>query len=296
MKKMILAGLAMMAVSFGAMADVKQLNFCTGAEGGFYDSFGHQLGGDIKKQSKGRATVDYLTTEGSVSSASMLKSGECNIALLQADAVISRPMPSDIALSDAHSEAIFWLHGKTGVKDFDDMSDDENKNYGVAIVSGSGAEVTLRNFGNVDKKFKNLNIITFDDWFSAAKATAEGKIRRAGNDIIIAGMIYVGRMGNISSEITGDFKDDLTIGEIDVSSFSDVKDGNNNPLYTKCKVEKTNGIKTDTWGDPVTYCVRAQVVYNNEIFTDMPAKDARELRKSMDKAIVQNIRQQQAAK
>ena len=300
MKKMFYAVLALMAVSFGAFgAEPKELKFCTGAEGGFYESFAKQLGGDIKKQGKGIVNVEYLNTEGSVSSAAMLKNGECDIALLQADAVLSRPMPSDIAISDAHAEAIFWLYGKSKVEDFDDMAKDANKNYGVAIVSGSGAEVTLRNFGNVDKKFKDLNIITFDDWFSAAKATAEGKIRRAGNDIQIAGMIYVGRIGNISSEITGDFKDDLTIGEIDVSSFEGVKDRNGNQLYTTCKITNANGIKDNKGfmtGDPKTFCVRAQVVYNNELFEGMEPKAVRELRKVMDKAIVQNVRQQQAAK
>lgn len=300
MKRMFLAVLVLMTFAFQAFAaEPKTLNFCTGAEGGFYDGFGRAIGGDIKKQAKGAANLEYLTTEGSVSSANMLKSGECDLAILQADAVLSRPMPSDIAISDAHQEAIYWLYGKSKVEDFDDMASDKNKNYGVAIVSGSGAEVTLRNFGNVDKKFKDLNIITFDDWFSAAKATAEGKIRRAGNDIIIAGMIYVGRVGNISTDITGDFKDDLTIGEIDVSSFANVTDRNGNPLYAQCKITNTNGIKDNKSmfsGDPVTYCVRAQVVYNNALFEGMETKQARDLRKAIDKSIVQNVRQQQAAK
>ena len=298
MKRMFLAVLVLMTFAFQAFAaEPKTLNFCTGAEGGFYDGFGRQVGNDAKKMAKGLLNVDYKITEGSVTSASMFKNGECDIAILQADAVTSRPMPTDIAISDGHVEAIYWLHSAKGVKDFEDMSSDTNKNMGIAIVTGSGAEVTLRNFGLVDKKYKDLNIIGFDDWFSAAKAAAAGKIRRSGNDIPIAGMIYVGRPGNISSEVTGEFKDDLTIGSIDVSSFKDVKDGTGSPLYTKCKVGATNGIKADgSWTDPETYCVHAQIVYNNAIFEDMDKAQARDIRKALDKSIVQNVRMQQAAK
>lgn len=293
MKKMLVAALAMMAMSFNALAiEGKTLNFCGGAEGGFYESFAKQIANDVSKAAK--IQVEVLQTEGSVSSAQMLKEGDCDVAILQADAVISRPLPADIAISDAHKEAIYWMFGKGGVEDFDDMSDKDNKNKGIAVVEGSGAEVTLRNFGNVDKDFKDLNVIVFDDWFSAAKAAADGKVRRAKNDIPIAGMIYIGRPGNISSEITGEFKEDLTIGEIDVSSFKDVKDAIGGQLYSTCELtsKQTNGLKTSTSLKPDTFCVNAQIVYNNELFDGLEKKDARLLRKSLDKAIVQNVRQQ----
>jgi len=293
MKKMLVAVLAMMAMSFNALAiEGKTLNFCGGAEGGFYESFAKQIANDVAKAAK--VQVEVLQTEGSVSSAQMLKDGDCDVAILQADAVISRPLPSDIAVSDAHKEAIYWLFGKGGVSDFGDMSDKEHKNKGIAVVEGSGAEVTLRNFGNVDKDFKDLNIIVFDDWFSAAKAAADGKVRRAKNDIPIAGMVYIGRPGNISSEITGEFKEDLTIGEIDVSSFKGVKDAIGGQLYSTCELtdKQTNGLKTSTRLKPDTYCVNAQIVYNNELFDGLDKKDVRLLRKSLDKAIVQNVRQQ----
>jgi hypothetical protein len=293
MKKMLVAALAMMAMSFNVFAiEGKTLNFCGGAEGGFYESFAKQIANDVAKAAK--VQVDVLQTEGSVSSAQMLKDGDCDVAILQADAVISRPLPADIAVSDAHREAIYWMFGKGGVKDFGDMSDKEHKNKGIAVVEGSGAEVTLRNFGNVDKDFKDLNVIVFDDWFSAAKAAADGKVRRAKNDIPIAGMVYIGRPGNISSEITGEFKEDLTIGEIDVSSFKDVKDAIGGQLYSTCELtdKQTNGLKTATTFKPDTFCVNAQIVYNNELFEGLDKKDARLLRKSLDKAIVQNVRQQ----
>lgn len=293
MKKVIFGFLMAMFV-IPAMA--QNITMCTGLDGGFYDSFGKQIGNDIKAASRGDIEVGYINTKGSVDSAGRLKKGDCQIAILQADAVTSRPMPSDLSVTDAHEETIYWIHGEGGVKDFDDMSKDKNKNLGVAIVGGSGAEVTLRNFGLVDKDFKDLNIVPFTSWFRAAKATSEGRIRKGGNDILIAGMIYVGRQGNLSTEITGEFKDTLTIGELDVGAFKKVNDANNKPLYTTCPIAKSNGLTTGTWGKPDTYCVKAQVVYNNEMFGDMDEDEASEIQTLLDKVIVQNVRQQRAAK
>lgn len=296
MKKVLIAGLAALALA-SPLAMAKNLTMCTGLEGGFYDSFGKQIGTDVRAQSNGDIDVAFQPTKGSVDSANKLKKGDCEIAILQADAVTSRPMPADLAVTDAHEETIYWIHGANGVSDFDDMSSEKNKNLGIAIVGGSGAEVTLRNFGLVDKKFKDMNIVPFTSWFRAAKATSEGRIRKGGNDILIAGMIYVGRQGNLSTEITGEFKDSLSVGEIDVSSFKNVKDANGQPLYFTCPVGKTNGLATSTkWGKPDTYCVKAQVVYNNEVFRDMDEDEASEIQTLLDKTIIQNVRQQRAAK
>lgn len=298
MKKMIYAVLALMAMSFNAFAnEPKTLNFCTGSPEGYYTSIGQVVGTDIQSNSKGLVVVKFINTKGSVDSATRLKSGECDIAILQADAVTSRPMPVDISTTDAHPEAIFWIHGKNSkVKDFADLSDSDYKNAGVAIVDGSGAEVTLRNFGNVDKDYKDLNVVGFKNWRWAAKAAAEGKIRKGGVEIPIAGLIYVGRMGKISGEITGEFKEDLRIGEIDVSAFKKVKDANGNQLYFTCEVTNSNGIETSTTLKPDTYCLRAQFVYNNAFFEGMDEDEAELLQTVVDKAIVRNVRQAQAAK
>jgi len=298
MKKMVYAVLALMALSFNVFAnEPKTLNFCTGAAEGYYSQIGQVVGTEIQSNSKGLVVVKFVNTKGSVDSATRLKAGECDIAILQNDAVTSRPMPTDISTTDAHQEAIFWIHSKNSkVKDFDDLSDSDYKNLGVAIVDGSGAEVTLRNFGNIDKDFKDLNIVGFKNWRWAAKAAAEGKVRKGGIDIPIAGLIYVGRQGKISTEITGEFKEELRIGEIDVSAFKKVKDLNGNPLYTTCEVVQANGIETSTTLKPDTYCLRAQFVYNNAFFEGMDENDAELLQTVVDKAIVRNVRQQQAAK
>lgn len=299
MKQMFLAVLALMAFSFNVSAvESKALHFCGGAAGGFYDGFADTIGKDIVQKSGGLATVEIIKTKGSVDSASKLKNGTCDIAILQADAVTSRPMPNDITTTDAHQEAIFWIHPVNGpVKDFADLSKEEFKNYGVAIVDGSGAEVTLRNIGNVDKDFKDLNVIGFKNWRWAAKAVAEGKVRKSGNDLRIAGMIYVGLQGRLSSEITGEFREQLNIGQVEVSAMKNVKDFNGTPMYVSCPIVNTNGLDTsNSWGKPDTFCLRAQVVYNNDVFKDMEDQDAEALQTAVDKAVVQGVKNQKAAK
>ncbi|MNZ19103.1 hypothetical protein D3C78_361270 [compost metagenome] len=71
------------------------------------------------------------------------------------------------------------------------------------------------------------------------------------------------------------------------SSFEGAQDTNNNPLYTRCAVESTAtaGLKTSTTLAPDTYCLRAQVVYNNEYHKDLDAKETRLVRRAVDKGI-----------
>lgn len=65
-----------------------------------------------------------LNTGGSVENAYLLKDRDCRIAIMQADVVTSAAMPADIKVSDAHTEVVYWLHGKAGIDDFGKMEDD----------------------------------------------------------------------------------------------------------------------------------------------------------------------------
>lgn len=97
----------------------------------------------------------------------------------------------------------------------------------------------------------------------------------------------MGRAGKITSDITEDFGNQILIGEINDDSFASSKDANNNPLYTHCSVDKqaTSGLKTSTTLAPDTYCLRAQVVYDNEYHKDLPSKEQRTVRRAVDKGI-----------
>lgn len=286
MKATRILGLLLAVAASSAFAAPAQLNFCTGGEGGFYNKLGVAIGDQAAKLTG--VPVNVMITGGSVDNADKLKDGECDIAIVQADVVVTSPLPPDIKVVDAHTETVFWLHGKTGVDDFGKMEDDAlMKKYSVAAVSGSGALTTVKNWVETDEDYKGVNIVEFDDWYAAAEAVAQGYVKKAGVTVEIAGMLYIGRPGAISTDITEDFGSALTVGEVNDNSFENSKDANGNPLYVHCEVDSklTNGLKTDTIGSPDTYCLKAQVVYNNA----WHGSD-RKLRKAIDKSINQVVK------
>ena len=280
-----------LAIALAACASpsfaAEPLRFCTGGEGGFYESLGETIGQAIVK--KTGAELDVMTTGGSVENAELLKDGDCDIGILQADVVATASLPADIKVVDAHTEVVYWLHPKGGeVDDFGDMEqDDIAAKYAFAAVTGSGALTTVRNWIKTDKDYEGARVIEFDDWYSAAEAVAQGYVTKAGVRIEIAGMLYIGRPGKISGDITEDFGNQIVIGEVNDGSFSNSKDVNGNPLYTACAVDTaaTSGLKTSTTLAPDTYCLRAQIVYNNAYHSDLPSKEQRTVRRAIDKGI-----------
>ncbi|WP_314408869.1 TAXI family TRAP transporter solute-binding subunit [Pseudomonas kuykendallii] len=286
MKSKLLLLAALLVVTGAASATPVPLRVCTGGEGGFYESLGQAIGKAITKHTG--AELEVLNTGGSVENAALLKDGDCDIAVIQADAVTSLPLPADIKVSDAHTEVVYWLHGKGGVDDFGKMENDSvASKYAFAAVAGSGALVTVKNWIATDKDYEGARIVEFDDWYSAAEAVAQGYVSKAGVRIEIAGMLYIGRAGKITTDITEDFANQILIGEVNDSSFENAKDANNNPLYQHCTVagEATSGLKTSTTLAPDTYCLRAQVVYNNDYHKGLPPKEQREVRRAVDKGI-----------
>jgi hypothetical protein len=229
-----------------------------------------------------------LNTGGSVENAELLKDGDCDIAIIQADAVVTQPLPSDLKVVDAHEETAYWLHGKTGVEDFGLMEDDAvAKKYAFAAVTGSGALVTVKHWIDTDDDYKDAVVVEFDDWYAAAEAVAQGYVKKAGVTVEIAGMLYIGRPGKVTTDITEDFGSQILIGEVNDDSFANAKDANGNPLYRHCSVDtkQTSGLKTSTTLAPDTYCLRAQVVYNNDWHKAAGGKDGKKLRRSVDKGI-----------
>ncbi len=280
--------LSTLMLSVSAFAAVPPtLRFCSGGDGGFYQSLATTIGGTITKATG--SDLKVLVTGGSVDNAEKLKDGTCDIAVIQNDAVISMPMPPDVKVVDSHTEIVYWLHGKAGVSDFGKMDGSKtNTKYAVAEVAGSGALVTMRNWAKTDKDYEAVRVVEFEDWYSAAEAVAQGYVVKAGVRIEIAGMLYVGRAGKISSDITQDFSKQILVGEVNDSSFSDSKDANNNPLYSKCKVtsEALSGLSSsNTFSDPATYCLRAQVVFNNDYLKGLDPEDTKKVRRAVDKGI-----------
>lgn len=279
--------IAMMAVLFSmAAVAAEPLKICTGGEGGAYEGLGQGIGADFAQKTK--LEYEVLNTGGSIENADKLSDGECQMAIMQADAVVSRGLPRDIVVTNAHVEAIYWIHGADGLSDFADITDDENKAKAVAIVDGSGAEVTLQNFGEVDKDYKNVKTVSFADWYDAAEAAFNGYTMKAGVRTQIAGLVYVGRPGFVlNKEVMSTFGKGLTVGEIDESNFKNAKDANGNQLYTSCEIknEDITPLKADTILKPDTFCIRAQVVYNNEYHNKMDKAEARTVKRAVSRAV-----------
>lgn len=281
MKSNALILAALLTVSGFAQATPTKLGICTGGEGGFYEALGTDIGRSITKNTG--VPNEVLNTGGSVENASLMKGGDCALAIMQADAVTSLPMPTDLKVVNAHTEVVYWIFGKSGIDNFNQMEDDGvAKKYAFATVNGSGAEVTLRNWIDTDDDYKGAVPVEFDDWYAAAEAVAQGFTMKAGVKVEIAGMLYIGRPGKITTDITEDFGQELVIGEIEDSSFSGSEDANGNPLYVQCEIDskQTSGLRTSTLVKPDTYCLNAQVVYNN----DWHGGD-RKLRRAIDRGI-----------
>lgn len=284
--KQLVIGLALVLASTMALAAPAPMNFCTGGEGGFYQDLGTAIGKSITKATK--AELNVLTTGGSVENAQLMKDGDCQIAIMQSDVALTSPLPTDVKVSDAHVEMVYWLHRKDGVEDFGLMEKDSvAAKYAFAAVSGSGALTTVKNWITTDSDYKDARIVEFDDWYSAAEAVAQGYVTKAGVRIEIAGILYIGRPGKITGDITEDFSSQILIGEVNDRSFATSKDVNGNPLYTNCSVDSNarGGLKTSTTMAPDTYCLRAQVVYNNDYHSTLPAQEARMVRRAVDKGI-----------
>lgn len=290
MKRLIVAALLGLAAQASFASEPPALRFCTGGEGGFYEKLGQTIGSAITKQTKSQ--VEVLTTGGSVENAEKMKDGECELAIMQGDAVISLPMPADVKVVDSHTEVVYWLHSKAGVDDFGSMDSASNSGkYAVAAVSGSGALVTMKNWVKIDKGYEGVRIVEFDDWYSAAEAVAQGYVTKAGVRIEIAGMLYVGRPGVLPADITEDFGAQILIGEVKDSDFAKPVDANDNPLYVKCKADETGGLETSTtFAKPDTYCMRAQVVFNNAYLAQMSPADAKKVRRAIDKGINSTVK------
>ena len=291
MKKMVLGFLALI-LAVPALAAAPKLSFCTGAEGGYYADIGARIGNKIVAKTKGELNI--INTGGSVENAELFKEGDCELAFLQADALVSMPMPPSIKVTDSHVETIFWIHGPQGLDDFGSFDQEGNrKRYAVAIVEGSGGEVTMKNFGRIDEDYKDIRVVSFDGWDEAAEAAAQGYTMVGSVRVEVAGLLYVGRAGFVNKDIIEDYSDMLTVGDVIDKDFVDVKDFNGNQLYTKCEIgeDGTSGLKTDnTIEDQETYCVRAQIAYNQDYHKQVEGPESKALKKAVNKAIASTVK------
>lgn len=296
MRKILLIGGAFLALAssmcFAATtttsSTVQPLKFCAGMTGGFYDKLASEIGRTVTQTSG--VPVDVLETGGSVMNAEKMQDRSCDIAIMQADVAMNLGL-RDAEFTDAHTETVFWLHGAKGVDDFGKMEDDSNaKRYAVATVRGSGAAVTVNNWVKTDKDYEGVRIVEMEDWAEVAKAVSQGYVVRSGERFEIAGTLYIGR--SVSTDISEDFAKTILVGEVNDDSFATAKDANANPLYSHCSVVKAqrSGLGTSTITDPDTYCLTAQIVFNNEALANVDKTEAKKIRKAVAKGVNSTVK------
>lgn len=297
MRKILLIGAGFLAVAssmcFATPANASSstspaLKFCAGMSGGFYDKLANEIGRGISQNSGAGVTV--VETGGSVENAEKMQDKTCDLAIMQADVAMNLGL-RDAEFTDAHTETVFWLHGAKGVDDFGKMEDDANaKRYAVATVRGSGAAVTVNNWVKTDKDYEGVRIVEMDDWAEVAKAVSQGYVVRSGERFEIAGTLYIGR--SVSTDISEDFAKTILVGEVNDDSFANAKDANANPLYTACSVVKAqrSGLGTSTITDPDTYCLTAQIVFNNEAVASLDKAEAKKIRKAVAKGVNSTVK------
>lgn len=292
MKKILILGagflaLASLACSANA-ASPSSLNFCAGLAGGFYDKLASEIGRSITQNSG--MPVSVLETGGSVMNAEKMQDKSCDIAIMQADVAMNLGL-RDAEFTDAHTETVFWLHGAKGVDDFGKMEDDKNaKRFAVATVRGSGAAVTVNNWVKTDKDYEGVRVVEMEDWAEVAKAVSQGYVVRSGERFEIAGTLYIGR--SVSTDISEDFGKSILVGEVNDDSFANAKDANANPLYSQCSVVKAqrSGLGTSTVTDPDTYCLTAQIVFNNDSLAGLDKDAAKKIRKAVAKGVNSTVK------
>lgn len=296
MRKILIIGAGFLALAssmcFAATtatsSSVNPLKFCAGMSGGFYDKLASEIGRTVTQTSG--VPVEVLETGGSVMNAEKMQDRSCDIAIMQADVAMNLGL-RDAEFTDAHTETVFWLHGAKGVNDFGKMEKDEiAKRYAVATVRGSGAAVTVNNWVKTDKDYEGVRIVEMEDWAEVAKAVSQGYVVRSGERFEIAGTLYIGR--SVSTDISEDFAKTILVGEVNDDSFAAAKDANANALYTPCSVVKAqrSGLGTSTITDPDTYCLTAQIVFNNEALANVDKTEAKKIRKAVAKGVNSTVK------
>jgi len=250
----------------------------TGGEGGGYERLGHMFASHIKKQKRHDLEPEVVNSTGSLENIECINLGDCHAAIVQMDALNLSPPKIPVKTKPAHTEYVYWLYNKE--YNYTDIEDIEGKeDLYITVGDGSGSRVTLDSFAQEDSGYKvNVdNAIYVDDLYEAVSAVADGRY----NNKKVVGTVYVG--STIPAEIAEDFKSKVWVGEATDGDFNDAKDLNGEPLYFNCEVNKGNlrGMNTSTWSNPDTVCVKASIIFINDLEKD----DLKAVKKAATKAV-----------
>ena len=279
---------ASMLVSPPALAvDYPSLTICGGAEGGKYDRIARTIKTNILVATAGKWAVNIANTGGTMDNKERFARnmdervpyGEsaftCDVAVVQYDSLGSAPyLPPGTTNYAGSSESAMWIYRRGGdVDDFGDMESGSNvKKYSVAVVSGSGGEITLNALVTADDDYGDIKRLQFNTLEEAVDAVAAGSVLTDGQPVRIAGMVYTGNPMMLPTAIT-DMRQNLQIGYMNDMDFGNIQSPFGDKVYVPISLKKGEA-QLDLTGSSASVLKTRSVIVINQVTMATAGKHA----------------------
>ncbi len=213
-------------LAHSAHAEERTLNLSTGADGGNSDFSGQTL-----RTTTPTLKINTITTQGSWDNLEKLKSGECDAAIVQEDAVISYTKTNNLPLTplaDLYPESIHLICGKeSGVEELSDLRSTKKS---VALGKpGSGAWVTWKNIVETNKGYET--VVTKTETGKLAASQVEQGL----TDCYLA---VSGLKSATLMDIDANYGQATNLVDVDASKLTQSVGMGNKPLYARVSIEE----------------------------------------------------------
>ena len=218
---------ALIGLAFSTPVLASEIRVCSGKPGGNYDYTAKVM----KQQMGGTADVVNINTKGSWENLEKINAGECDVAIVQSDALYLWTKEEGnfgyFSVSDLYTEYAHLLcNRKSNVKEFYDL------NQSTKVFSGgkgTGADVTIRGLKSADAEEGDNRYAKVPLLNEESDDVALVKVKSRVADCLF----YVGSRGNKFLSVNGEkLADDLVLVPIVDKDFNDVtmKDVNGNEM------------------------------------------------------------------
>lgn len=204
----------------------EHIKLCTGATSGVYHLAGSELS---KAVDKSFLSVELKPTRGSWQNMKLVAAGDCQAAIVQADAytLYAKQNPAKASSIDrvggVYQEYTHMIcNRRSGVSDASDL---ESGKYTLAVGKpGSGGWVTINNWISEDEDYKNVPTVPLGGIIAAAKVAD-------GSDVQCM-LLNSGLNSGFIHKIDSRFGDKLILVSATDSDFNDATDPKGSQLYT----------------------------------------------------------------
>lgn len=262
------AGLALMAGS--AMAQENVINVCTAKAGGNYEYTGKAIDAYLGSS----FTVNVINTKGSVDNIKRINAGECDIAIVQSDALYAYEKDNgEIQASELGSLYREYAHllcrRDAGIEDIGDLNEKTKVMIGA---EGSGSQVTWRGMVLADKEEGG------DSYSKIPVVYSDSIVKLQAGDA--ACMLWTGTPGHKTMTVDAEkFGDKLVLVPIIDKDFDDItvtdSNGNKSSVYNKATLPYASYKRLMPSGvfgrkDVETFSVTAKVIISEKAENEKP--------------------------